>query len=320
MPNGESPFDFLRRKYLEKLAAKTGRSTILYSTKWTSGGGVDSDLISITPDDIQGLMEVVHDIPGGRLDLILHSPGGSPEAAEALVKYLRTKFDDIRVIVPHAAMSAATMLSCAANRIVLGKHSFLGPIDPQLLMVIDGQRVAAPAYAIIEQFELAKKEIADKPATLPAWLPMLRQYGPALIIRCRLAQQLSEKLVGDWLENYHFAGDAEAKGKAGKLAASLASHGGFLTHGRFIDRVQARSLGFANIDDLEADQEFQDLVLSVFHATMHTHNATPAVKIIENHKRRAWLKQQITIQVQQQPGQPGKPGAFVLATPPGGPQ
>jgi ClpP class serine protease len=28
------------------------------------------------------------------------------------------------------AMSAATMIACAADVIVMGKHSFLGPIDP----------------------------------------------------------------------------------------------------------------------------------------------------------------------------------------------
>ena len=44
------------------------------------------------------------------LDLILHTPGGFPEAAESIVKYLRSKFStNIRVIVPHLSMSAGTM-------------------------------------------------------------------------------------------------------------------------------------------------------------------------------------------------------------------
>ncbi len=34
-------------------------------------------------------MEVSHGLEGDGLDLILHSPGGSPEAAEAIVSYLR---------------------------------------------------------------------------------------------------------------------------------------------------------------------------------------------------------------------------------------
>jgi ClpP class serine protease len=56
-------------------------------------------------------MGVFYELKGKDLDLIVHSPGGSPEATEAIVTYLRSKFNDIRVIVPQAAMSAATMLA-----------------------------------------------------------------------------------------------------------------------------------------------------------------------------------------------------------------
>ena len=49
-----------------------------------------------------------------KLDLIIHSPGGSVEAAEQIVNYLRAKYAHIRAIIPHSAMSAATMIACAA--------------------------------------------------------------------------------------------------------------------------------------------------------------------------------------------------------------
>ena len=65
------------------------------------------------------------------LDLVLHTTGGSPAAAEAIVNYLRAKFgNDIRVIVPQLAMSAGTMIACSAKQIIMGKQSSLGPIDP----------------------------------------------------------------------------------------------------------------------------------------------------------------------------------------------
>ncbi|GAI15319.1 unnamed protein product, partial [marine sediment metagenome] len=53
------------------------------------------------------------------------------------------------------------------------------------------------------------------------------------------------------------------------------------------------------IGNLEDDQDLQDLVLSVFHTTTHTFNATPAVKIIENHLGKAFVKQsqQLVLQV-----------------------
>jgi hypothetical protein len=39
------------------------------------------------------------------LDLLLHTRGGSAEATNAIVTYLRQKFNHIRVIIPQAAMS-----------------------------------------------------------------------------------------------------------------------------------------------------------------------------------------------------------------------
>jgi len=198
------PFDEVRRFYLANLYKKTKRNTIYYATAWTTGKSIGSAQgFTITDEDIQGIMEVIHGLKGKQLDLIIHSPGGSPEATEALVSYLRTKFTDIRVIVPHVAMSAATMLACSANKILMGKHSFLGPIDPQILLQTQVGLQMIPAQAILDQFELGKQEVKDK-TQLAAWLPILGQYGPALLIQCKNAVALSKQLAEDWLRIYMF--------------------------------------------------------------------------------------------------------------------
>ena len=83
---GRPLFDEVRRKYLVALKQHTGRDVILYATKWTQPEpGLPAELVSVGEEDIQGLMEVVHGLGGDELDLILHSPGGSPEAAEAFM-------------------------------------------------------------------------------------------------------------------------------------------------------------------------------------------------------------------------------------------
>src|SRR4029077_3619188 len=85
----------------------------------------------------------------------------------------------------------------------------------------------------------------------------------------------------------------------------------------FIDRNQAKAIGLL-VDDLEANQGLQDDTLSVFHATMHTFNATPCVKIIENHLGKAFLKQsqqQIVVQPTQPPVQPPQPPPVPSAIP-----
>lgn len=287
--NTPSQHDYIRRKYLKELNQLTGRNTIIYATKWTQPG-VPPELINITEEDIQGFMEVIHGLEGEELDLILHSPGGSPAATEALVTYLRNKFSDIRVIIPQAAMSAATMLACAANVIVMGKHSSIGPIDPQMVLPTQhGVFRSVPAEAIKEQFELAISECIQDRRKIGPWLPILQQYGPALYIECINAIALSKQLVTEWLRQYMFAGMRNAKKLAKKIADRLSDYKYFKTHSRHINKDQAKQMGLI-IEDLENNQRFQDLVLSVFHATTHTFNNTTAVKIIENHNGRAFIK------------------------------
>ena len=99
--------DVVRWKYLKELHLHTKRNVILYASSWTQANLPRTEDMSINEEDMQGFMEVVSDLDGDSLDLILHSPGGTAEVAESIVSYLRKKFDHIRVIVPHAAMSAA---------------------------------------------------------------------------------------------------------------------------------------------------------------------------------------------------------------------
>jgi len=79
-------------------------------------------------------MEAIHGLKGNKLDLILHTGGRSAEATDAIVTYLRQKFNHIRIIIPQAAMSAGTMFALSADEIVMGRHSFIGPIDPQFIL------------------------------------------------------------------------------------------------------------------------------------------------------------------------------------------
>lgn len=288
------PYDLVRRKYLKQLQEYTKRNTILYASNWTQGKDIPSNLISITDEDVQGFMEVISNLSGDNLDLIIHSPGGTAEATEALVKYLRSKFNHIRAIIPYAAMSAATMLTCAADVIIMGNHSFMGPIDPQLMVNTRLGRQVVPAQSIIEQFKMARDECKEDPKNLGVWLPIIEQYGPALIVQSEHASDLSKILVSEWLKNYMFSSCKNKETIAKEIANKLSKHSSFKSHSRHIEKMQAKNIGL-KIEDLEKDEKLQDLVLSVFHSTTHTFEGTSAVKIIENHLGKAFIKKIQTI-------------------------
>ncbi|RAR51700.1 serine dehydrogenase proteinase [Paraburkholderia unamae] len=278
--------DAVRKKYLVRLHQHTKRPVIVYATRWVSPlPNMDPTVLSVDIADIQGLMEVMKGIDSTELDLVIHSPGGSIDAAEAFVRYLRSKFQHIRAIVPYAAMSAATMICMACDEVVMGKHSFLGPIDPQFVMQTPLGPRAVPAQAIVEQFNKAQKEISGDQSKLASWIPMLGQFGPDLLIRCDNANALSKKLVEEWLTSYMLK-DNPAQARA--TAEWLANHTEHKTHSRYLARETLQAKGI-KILPLEKDETLQDEVLSLYHATTLTFQNTVVGKLIENHLGKCFL-------------------------------
>jgi ClpP class serine protease len=139
--------------------------------------------------DINDSEEVLHaiqmtdeDVP---LDIVLHTPGGLVLAAMHIARALRAHKGKVTVSVPHYAMSGGTLIALAADEIVMGKHSVLGPIDPRL-----GHMPAASLLKVVEQKPVA--EINDQ--TL-----MLADMGRKAIVQVKGAARelLAERLPSD---------------------------------------------------------------------------------------------------------------------------
>lgn len=190
--------------------------------------------------------------------------------------------NDIRAIVPQIAMSAGTMIACSCKEIILGKHSNLGSIDPQ----ING----LPTHGIIEEFNRAKAEIAADPDTIPVWQTILSRYSPTLIGECEKAIKWSESIVEDWLKKNMFRDDPDKDIKVTKILSELASHALTLSHDRHLPiDILKDKLGL-KIISLEDDADLQDKVLSVHHACIITLTQTPAYKLIENQDGKAFIQ------------------------------
>lgn len=271
-----STYDVIRRQYLAKLHEKTGRNVIIYYSGWLQKPAPPSAL-SLNDGDKNGFMAAIHKLDRSKgLDLILHTPGGDVAATESLVHYLRNMFpDNLRAIVPQLALSAGTMVSLACKEIVMGKHSSLGPIDPQ----IGGM----PAHGILEEFEQAQADInAGGGAAVAVWQPILAKYPPTLIGECQKAIHWANDMVKEWLVTGMFAGADDAEEQAERVVSELGDHALTKSHSRHISAEKARGLG-VKIVALEDDPDLQEGVLTVHHATIHTLSSTNAVKIIENH-------------------------------------
>jgi hypothetical protein len=280
---------WLRTKQVEALegvAAISGRKVILYMSAFLMKPQAPANLIQITHEDINGFMSVLYglDCTSG-LTLLLHTPGGVPNAAETIVAYLRSKFPYVEVIVPTYAMSAGTMISLSANRIIMGRQSQLGPIDPQFIF----RERALSARAIVDQFEQAKKEVVGNLALAHVWAPVLQTIGPALLQEALNALDYGQKMVARWLEQYMFAGRADAHRLAAVVAAYFNDAGIHKSHGRRIDREEARKQEL-NIADLEDDQKLQERVLTAYHIATIGFQQGPATKVIACDSDRLYVK------------------------------
>ena len=183
------------------------------------------------------------------LDLLIHSGGGDLDSAEKIVCMCRDKCKSFRVIIPQYAKSAATLITLAADSILMGYTSELGPIDPQISITLrDGKMLTRPAYSYLEGLKKIKDEIKQDPSFITTYLPLLEQLDPALLHYCQQAIERSKRFAYKWLCKYMCKGDTK---KAATIAEKLCDVAKYLTHGVVIDHKEAK-------DELKLEVEFLD--------------------------------------------------------------
>lgn len=275
-----NPFDFIRRKYIRIMNEYTGRNIIAYYSGFLQHPRAN---VSIDDNDINAFMQTVYGLnKSNGLDLILHTPGGQIASTESIVTYLKSVFgNDIRVFVPQMAMSAGTMIALSAKEIVMGKHSNIGPIDPQFGGVF--------CAGVIEEFEKAASDIKMNPAKIPLWQSIISKYHPTFLGDCEKAIQWSKKMVKEWLLKNMLSESAEADELACNIVDKLSSHAETYAHSRHIhfDECEELGLNVVRLEDIEKREiencmDLQDCVLTIHHSYMHTFSNTNAVKIVEN--------------------------------------
>lgn len=198
-----------------------------------------------------------------RLALYLYSPGGVMETPWKIVRMLREFCDELYVIVPYKAYSAATMIAIGTDKILMTKKAELGPIDPALepLPLPDG---AGPRLANLGVEDVAayitfireRAKLTDQNAVARVVETLAENLTPPLLGRLeriyshiRLVARNLLALHRPPLDDRHISAITEA------LTEKLYVHG----HG--IGRSEAQSIGL-DVEFLDADRE--DSVWSLF--------------------------------------------------------
>jgi Serine dehydrogenase proteinase len=256
------------------------RPLIVYAVRF-----IDSQLgpISIDLGDVDGFTDLISavDESATAVDVLIHSPGGSPEATERIVALLRSRFrDDVQFLVPHSAYSAATMLVLSGNQIVLHSSATLGPIDPQ----VNG----LPARSIRRGFDKIRELLrTEGPEALPAYLPLIEKHSIEILEICDDSLKLSKELVTEWLGRYMFAG-TDAGDIIERAVQFFSDYDTHKTHSRplMFEKLQDLNLKISVADDpLGGLMREAYILLSGFFST------TAFVKVFENSHGLSWGRQ-----------------------------
>lgn len=169
----------------------------------------------INLEDAQSIISAIKATPDTMpIDLILHTPGGLVLAAMQIARAVKAHPAKVRAFVPVYAMSGGTLIALAADEIVMGEFSVLGPIDPQLS--------GFPAASIVKARDSKPiEEVHD------LTLVMADMSEKAIAQVKRGAKELMEERLGEE--------------KATALAEKLA--GGYWTHDYAVTASEATSLG-----------------------------------------------------------------------------
>jgi len=266
----------MRQEKMQDVCTITGRNIICYISAWLQSSSNNPE-IQINDNDMNGLMNAVSGISDRSkgLDIVLHTPGGVVTATESIVNYLRKMFNmNIRVIVPHMAMSAGTMIACASKEIIMGKESSLGPIDPQYHNV--------PAQGVLKEFERAMRETVAVPNSSLIWKEIIKQYRPTFVGECDNVVKMSYDLVEGWLLDCMFKNSRNKQDKVKMILDELASHDASKVHDRHYDYIKCKKIGL-KVTALEKNQALQEAVLSLYHCYLLSIYRLPdAIKFIEN--------------------------------------
>ena len=117
-----------RTELLRQIEDHRQSKVVLYATGDRNGleTRIGQDVIDLFVDHLDAAG------PVERISLVLYTSGGSTSAAWNLVNLIRMFCDDFEVIAPGKCMSAGTLMSLGADRIVMTKQATLGPIDPTI--------------------------------------------------------------------------------------------------------------------------------------------------------------------------------------------
>ena len=251
--NGEVQQDPTRRqKIIRRIESILSVKIVTLFTAFDSYAGMLSDSEA---EMLENILSAECD-DGDSLVLVINSPGGQALAAERIANICRaySKDGQFRVIVPHMAKSAATMVCFGASEIMMSKTAELGPVDLQIMFTDDRNEkkwISADEY-IRSYDNLMKEASSGNYPRIEPYIQQLNRYDSRFVEQLRSGQQLSKDISVRLLHSGMMTGTPPAE-IAAKIEIFLAQSAKS-AHGRMIAEAEATDCGL-NIKTIDLRSE-----------------------------------------------------------------
>ncbi len=260
-----------RRPLIYKLQRLLGLPVVSLYTAFNQPVDLEND----DADMLESVLQTM-DLRRG-LALIINSPGGDGMAAERIINLGRSYSGngEFVAMVPGKAKSAATLVCFGASKILMGRGSELGPVDPQFIT----GRKRFSCYEIIESYEDLFKRAVRTKGNLQPFLLQLQNYDPREIRQHRNYISLAEDIAVKSLASGMFA-NLRPSTIRGKIKSFLTPET-TKAHARAIFRAEARKCDL-KIEDIEP--KFHDVASELHIRTSNfvTHHASKCIESEQN--------------------------------------
>lgn len=243
-------------KFIESLLE--GRALISYFTSFTSPAPIDdSDC-----DMLQSILQSSDTSKG--LALMISSPGGDGLAAERIVNMCRaySKTGEYWAIVPGKAKSAGTIIAMGASKILMAPSSELGPVDPQIFRIENGQKKTFSAYGLVQGYDRLFNEAVATKGKLEPYLQQLSHYDDREINVFRsfiaLADDIAIKVLSTGMMSSKTFEEIRKK-----IQIFLNPGAGTHAHGRPIYSAEAQQSGLI-IDSLDVNAKLWERIYELY--------------------------------------------------------
>lgn len=207
---------------------------------------------AIGPDTVDEVYDALRRTTcAGRLVVLVDSAGGDLHAAYNLALLFRQYGrDDLTVIVPRWAKSAATLVSCSGDRLLMTPVSELGPLDPQIMSsgALDKQFGPVSPLHIESTLELIRNEFSTGSERLAEALTQRLQF-PLTLGAFKRSLETGQEYLRRLLVTRMLKGCAEDE--VARIAHNFTV--GYTDHGSFIGIGELEELGLV-VEALEGER------------------------------------------------------------------